>query len=208
MEPTPVSTRTRLTAADSKDAAIAAARALLIESGPQAVTLKAVAARIGKSHANLLHHFGSAAGLQSALAATMADRIILRIRDAVLQARAGEVDPRVIVDLTFDAFDVEGAGALASWMILSGDRRALDPIMDAIHAMVEAIGDQDGRPVKALTLSLVLTALGDALLGGPVSKALGLPRWTAREMAVIQLLAMSLHSGGDAEEEDGDRMID
>jgi AcrR family transcriptional regulator len=41
-----------------------AARALLIEAGPQAVTLKAVASRIGRTHANLLHHFGSAAGLQ------------------------------------------------------------------------------------------------------------------------------------------------
>ena len=211
MPPTSMSIRTRMTAADSKDAAIAAARTLLIEDGPQAVTLKAVAARIGKSHANLLHHFGSAAGLQSALAASMAERITARIGDAVKKARAGEVDPRVIVDLTFDAFDVEGAGALASWMILSGDRRSLDPIMDAIHAMVEAIGDHDGRPVKALTLSLVLTALGDALLGGPVSKALGLPRWTAREMAVIQLLAMSIHGGADDAddaEEDGERMID
>jgi len=196
-----------MTAADSKDAAIAAARQLLIESGPQAVTLKAVAAKIGKSHANLLHHFGSAAGLQAALAVAMADRITARIRDAVELARAGEADPRIIVDLTFDAFDVEGAGALASWMILSGDRSALDPIMEAIQAMVEAIGDQDGRPVKTLTLSLVLTALGDALLGGPVSKALGLPRWTAREMAVIQLLAMSLHSGAEPEEEEDDRMV-
>ena len=40
------------------------ARILLIEAGPQAVTLKAVAARIGRTHANLLHHFGSAAELQ------------------------------------------------------------------------------------------------------------------------------------------------
>jgi AcrR family transcriptional regulator len=40
--------------------------ALLIEQGPQAVTLKAVSARIGRTHANLLHHFGSAAELQRA----------------------------------------------------------------------------------------------------------------------------------------------
>ena len=49
-------------------AALEAARGLLVESGPQAVTLKAVAGRIGRTHANLLHHFGSAAGLQKALA--------------------------------------------------------------------------------------------------------------------------------------------
>jgi AcrR family transcriptional regulator len=53
-------------------AALEAARALLIEQGPQAVTLKAVAARIGRTHANLLHHFGSPPGLQKALAEHLA----------------------------------------------------------------------------------------------------------------------------------------
>jgi AcrR family transcriptional regulator len=61
--------RKRLSPEQSRDAAIEAARALLVESGPQAVTLKAVAARIGRTHANLLHHFGSAADLQKALIA-------------------------------------------------------------------------------------------------------------------------------------------
>jgi AcrR family transcriptional regulator len=54
--------RKRLSPEESRDAALEAARALLLEAGPQAVTLKAVAARIGRTHANLLHHFGSAAG--------------------------------------------------------------------------------------------------------------------------------------------------
>jgi AcrR family transcriptional regulator len=61
-------TRERLSPEESRAAALEAARALLIESGPQAVTLKAVGARIGKTHGNLLHHFGSAAGLQGELA--------------------------------------------------------------------------------------------------------------------------------------------
>jgi len=56
--------RRRLSPEESRDNALEAARALLLEAGPQAVTLKAVAARIGRTHANLLHHFGSAAGLQ------------------------------------------------------------------------------------------------------------------------------------------------
>jgi AcrR family transcriptional regulator len=207
MEPTPVSPRTRLTAADSKDAAIAAARELLIDSGPQAVTLKAVAAKIGKSHANLLHHFGSAIGLQTALAAAMAERIAARIGEVVAHAGQGEADPRHIVDLIFDTFDAEGAGALVSWMILAGDRTALDPVMVAIETMVTKLGEQQGRAAKTLTLSLVLTALGDALLGGPVAKSLGLPRWTAREMAVIQMLTLSLHNGAEPEEEDGDQLV-
>ena len=47
----------RLSPEASRMAALEAARSLLLEAGPQAVTLKAVAGRIGRTHANLLHHF-------------------------------------------------------------------------------------------------------------------------------------------------------
>ncbi|WP_288458007.1 TetR family transcriptional regulator, partial [uncultured Sphingomonas sp.] len=84
--------RRRLTPEASRDAALDAARSLLVESGPQAVTLKAVAARIGRTHANLLHHFGSADGLQKALIERMATSIVGTIRDAVHRSRAAR-DP-------------------------------------------------------------------------------------------------------------------
>ncbi|KQN26656.1 TetR family transcriptional regulator [Sphingomonas sp. Leaf33] len=183
--------RRRLSPAESRDAALEAARDLLVEFGPQAVTLKAVATRIGRTHANLLHHFGSAAGLQKALIETMASRITGRIGEAVLRARAGDRNPQEVVDLTFDAFDEGGAGALASWMILSGNEDALDPILSAIHDLVDQLtaADTDGEPIHDQTLQLVLMALGDALLGGPMAKALGLPRGRARELAARGLLA-------------------
>ena len=38
------------------------------------------------------------------------------------RARAGKSDAREIIDRTFDAFGKEGAGALAAWMILTGNR--------------------------------------------------------------------------------------
>jgi AcrR family transcriptional regulator len=187
----------RLSPEASRAAALDAARAILVEDGPQAVTLKAVAARIGRTHANLLHHFGSASGLQSALARSMAERVTATIAEAVQRARRGEIDRRVIVDLTFDAFDREGAGALASWMILSGDRAALDPILQAIQRLVDGIGPADGVPVHDVTLSLVLLALGDALMGEAMATTLGLPRGTAREVAFQRLLGPVV-DGGDA----------
>ena len=107
--------RKRLNPVESRSAALEAARGLLIEQGPQAVTLKAVSARIGRTHANLLHHFGSAAGLQSELARTIAARVTARIADTVQRQRSGEADVREIVDQTFDAFSREGAGALAAY---------------------------------------------------------------------------------------------
>jgi len=182
--------RRRLSPGESRDAALDAARTLLIEAGPQAVTLKAVAARIGRTHANLLHHFGSAAGLQKALAASIAQTVTAKIGAAVMRARAGDHDPREVVDLTFDAFDTEGAGALASWMILSGNEDALDPILEAIHRLVDELAeehDDEKMSFQEETLQLVLMALGDALLGDSMANALGLPRNAARAIAVRQL---------------------
>lgn len=182
--------RKRLTPDESRTAALDAARRILIDEGPQAVTLKAVSARIGRTHANLLHHFGSAAGLRRALIAVMAESVCAEIGGAVMRVRRGEGDPRLIVDMTFDAFDTGGAGALATWMILSGDLGALAPIMQAIHDLVDelSVDNEDGL-IREETLTLVLMALGDALLGRPMAEALGLPKETAREIALKQLLA-------------------
>jgi AcrR family transcriptional regulator len=182
--------RKRLSPAESRSAALDAAVRILLERGPQAVTLKAVAAEIGRTHANLLHHFGSAAGLQAELARSMAERVNGKIAAAVEKARAGEADAGEIADMTFDAFGKGGAGALAAWMILSGNRDALSGILESIRGLVAqlSVGHEDHR-VPDTTLWLVLLALGDALLGEPIADALGLPRRTAREIAANRLRA-------------------
>lgn len=176
----------RLSPEASRTAALEAARDLLLEAGPQAVTLKAVASRMGRTHANLLHHFGSASGLQKALAERMAEQITEEIRAAVLKARAGEGSPRDVVDMTFDAFE-KGGGALATWMMLSGNDDALDPILQAIHRLMDGLGGGDDGTMRRDTLNLVLIALGDALLGEQMAGALNLPRKAARDIAAAQL---------------------
>ena len=182
--------RRRLNSEESRSAALEAARQLLLEQGPQAVTLKAVAAMVGRTHANLLHHFGSAAGLQAELARSIAGRVTGSIAEAVERARVGERDVREVVDGTFDAFDREGAGALAAWMILSGNRDALNPILDSIRALVAQlrVGHEEHH-VPESTLWLVLAALGDSLLGEPITSALGLERDAARRIASDALRA-------------------
>ena len=160
----------------------------MLDQGPQAVTLKAVAAEIHRTHANLLHHFGSAAGLQGELAKSIADSVNVSIAEAVERARSGEADAREIVDQCFDAFGKEGAGALAAWMILSGNRDALNPILDSIRSLVAQLAaGHEEHHVAESTLSLVLNALGDSLLGPPIAEALGLPRDAARELAAQRL---------------------
>lgn len=180
--------RRRLPPEESRLVALEAARVLLIEAGPQAVTLKAVAARIGRTHANLLHHFGSAAGLQRDLAAHLARTVCDTIADAVRASRAGLGSPREVVDLAFDAFDKEGAGALASWMILTGNEDALTPIVETIHQLVDEIAADEANhrgnmAVHEDTLALVLMAMGDALIGKALSRSLGLSETAARDRA-------------------------
>jgi AcrR family transcriptional regulator len=194
-----MSIRKRLPPEESRLAALEAARQLLIDTGPQSVTLKAVSARIGRTHANLLHHFGSASGLQKALAGYLAGSVCETIVDAVRATRAGIGSPREVVDLTFDAFDKEGGGALASWMLLSGNEDALDPIVETIHELVHELAPEH-CPDEPLvmhrdTLMLVLLALGDALMGQQLTRSLSLPREQARDMAE-KMLADSLERVG------------
>ncbi len=190
-----MSIRKRLTQEESRTVALEAARALLIDMGPQAVTLKAVASRIGRTHANLLHHFGSAAGLQKELARHLATTICATIEEAVLAERSGDGDPRVVVDLTFDAFDKEGGGALATWMLMNGNEDALDPLLEAIHDLVEDLAEYNGGQMREITHTLCLMALGDALMGGPLTLSLGLPRSSARDTATRMLVDAAVKAG-------------
>jgi AcrR family transcriptional regulator len=190
-----MASRKRLSPEESRLAALEAARTLLIETGPQSITLKAVGARIGRTHANLLHHFGSAAGLQKALAGYLAANVCDTIAEAVMASRAGQGSPRQVVDLTFDAFDKEGAGALASWMILTGNEDALTPIVETIHELVDEIAPEEAQSHEEImrvheeTLALVLMAMGDALIGAALARSLGLPATAARDRAERMLLS-------------------
>ncbi len=189
-----MSIRKRLSPEESRKSALAAARMLLIEAGPQAVTLKAVAARIDRTHANLLHHFGSAAGLQKALAAHIAGTVCDAVADAVRATRSGAGSPRQVVDLAFDAFDHEGGGALASWMLLSGNEDAIDPIVETIHQLVDELHPHElehgvKRTMHEVTYTLVLMALGDALIGEMLAASLKVGRSTARDRATAMITA-------------------
>lgn len=189
-----MSLKKRLSPEASRNAALEAARDLLLEEGPQGVTLKAVAARIGRTHANLLHHFGSVAELQKALTEHMAVSICASVARAVLAQRDGSSSARDVVDLAFDAFGKQGGGQLVSWMRLIGNVDALDTIIRSIHAIVDEVHDAGEVCMRHVTQTLVLLALGDSLIGAPLSDSLDISRHSSREMAarLIESEAMRL----------------
>ncbi len=185
----------RLSPHESRAAALQAARLLLIEQGPQAVTLKAVAARVGRTHANLLHHFGSVSGLWRALAQYMAEGLCTTIGKAVLASRLGALSPRELVDIIFDAFEHQGAASLAAWLRLTGDAHALEPIIEAIETMLEELNDLGAEAMRHVSHALVMLALGEGLIGSPMSRAMQLPRHSSRDMAERLLVAERARAG-------------
>lgn len=149
-----------------REEALVIARRLLLERGPRAVTLANVGHELGMTHANVIYHFGSAADLQSTLMESMIKDLIA----ALDKIRADAGAPVIVVDQMFDAFGKGGAGSLAAWIILSGNAARLEPVRNAVKALVAAIVDQTGdvetaRGVHEAVLMMTLMAFGDAVIG-------------------------------------------
>lgn len=186
--------RRRRSPEEARREAVSTARALLLSGGPDAVTLSAVAGEIGVTHANLIHHFGSAAGLQSALMGSMVADLRQALDDAVARLRTDEGAPLELVNAVFDAFSTGGAGRLAAWIAMSGDLTDLEPVREAVQDLVQAIsdkiGDADGHSRERLgsaVLFIALTAFGEALIGRPLRDMLDQDEMAGRKV-VAELL--------------------
>ena len=179
---------------EARREALVLARALLLSGGPDAVTLSAVAAEIGVTHANLIHHFGSAAGLQSALMGSMVADLTQALDEAIARLRTDEGAPLELVNAVFDAFSSGGAGRLAAWIALSGDLSHLEPVRAAVQNLVQAISEKMGvhddaarEGMGAAVLFIALSAFGEALIGPPLRDMLNQPDDAARRVVASLL---------------------
>lgn len=178
---------------EARREAVDAARALLLSGGPTAVTLSAVAAEIGVTHANLIHHFGSAAGLQSALMGSMVADLGQALETAVTRLRTDDGAPMELINAVFDAFAEGGAGRLAAWIALSGDLTHLEPVRDAVNNLVNAIAEKMGddgearERIGSAVLFIALSAFGEALIGPPLRAMLDQPDDAGRKVVASLL---------------------
>lgn len=170
------------------------ARALLLSGGPDAVTLSAVAADIGVTHANLIHHFGSAAGLQTSLMGSMVDDLNQALDVAVTRLRTDEGAPLELINAVFDAFSEGGAGRLAAWIALTGDLTHLEPVRDAVLNLVNVIMEKMGeespearRRIGSAVLFIALSAFGEALIGPILRTMLDQPDDAGRKVVASLL---------------------
>jgi AcrR family transcriptional regulator len=181
--------RVRRTPEEARTLALASARRLLLADGPDAITLQSVATDLGMSHTNLIHHFGSAAGLQSELMRQMMSELTAAIESAVMRLRAGKGEFRDFVDIVFDVFDRGGAGRLAAWIVLSGEASRLAPVGAVVRDSIDSVergadpgaGAQDVHlRITSATLLVTMAALGDAIIGNQLRRMVGRERDAVR----------------------------
>ncbi|MCQ8279099.1 TetR/AcrR family transcriptional regulator [Acetobacteraceae bacterium KSS8] len=195
-EPSP-RRRIRRTPDAARELALDAAHRLLVQGGPAAVTLKAVAAATGMRHGNLNHHFGSVATLHSALFSRMAQRLSTRASEAVARLRRGESSAEDVVDLVFSTFVETGCGRLIGWLAAAGEQDALEPIFASLRGSVEAYraGEPAGLPnaergAGPIALELICHALTASLVGERLEAATHMPPGSLRRLAIAQLIAL------------------
>lgn len=178
---------------------LAAAEALLMKSGPQALKLADVAAQAGVANATVLHHFDSIDGVQTALMERMVAQLVEQI--LAIQPEATPADPLALretgMQALFDAFETRGAARLAAWLELTGEWRRLTSVRKAVQEVVARNLPLTGLEAKAmedLVLVSVVMAMGVGLFGRPLATLMGRPAGHTRTLAeaLLRLQAETL----------------
>ncbi|WP_454715725.1 TetR/AcrR family transcriptional regulator [Caulobacter segnis] len=178
-------TRVRRTPEAARENILAAAEALLVEHGPQAIKLADVAKAAGVVHANVIHHFGSIAGVETALM----ERMIRQLTDKVLAALdRPDAVLGVGAQALFDAFEAKGAARLAAWLELTGEGARMTLVREVVDEIVQTRLARDSgvdrdAAVDFILLNIIL-AVGVGLFGPTLSALLGRPPERARELAL------------------------
>lgn len=189
----------------AREEAVEAARDLLLAGGASAVTLKAVGERMGVGHANLIHHFGSAAGLQGAVMDRMVRDLAERL-DAGLAEAPANPGRAAMLDQVFDAFGEGGAARLGAWMVMQGEAGRADAFAEVVRDQAERLaglagGGEEARDrARAVVMTAVYMAFADGLIGEVLTQMLEAPRDLGRGLAARAIEAVlneDLEAGGD-----------
>ncbi len=166
--------------------ALEVGRRLLIADGPGAITLKAIGAALGMSHANLIHHFGSAEAFQAQLKDLMVQDLTRRITAIITSGEAIAAGLPSIVDQVFDAYAEGGIGMLMAWSLVTGapyDEAGMAATMCDLVAALEPHLEGAGaaRRARQMVSLVTLLAFADSLIGASLADAMGGERAAVRQ---------------------------
>lgn len=160
--------RVRRTPEEARGLILDAAETLLIEGGPRAVEVRAVAQRVGMTDAGVTHHFHNRDSLLVALLSHGGRRLRSAVEAASSRWLTGVASVSDLVE-TIAAVYADGYGQLAITLHAAGWRDEgqgmLEPVVDALHAARRRTGSSPPRRVET---RLAVAALHQALATDPV----------------------------------------
>jgi AcrR family transcriptional regulator len=138
-----VSKRIRRTPDAAREALLAVARARLLEHGLDGLKIADVASAAGMSHATLIHHFGSSAGMRRALVERMANDLLTEFLH-VLEAHPPSSERRgEMLGKLFDTLANERHAQLFAWIALeAADTPEPSPVAADTEELLERFVDR------------------------------------------------------------------
>lgn len=159
--------RVRRTPEEARQLILEAAEALLIEGGPRAVEVRAVAQRVGMTDAGVTHHFHNRDSLLVALLRHGGRRLRSAIEAASSRWLSGAAPVGDLVEAIATVY-ADGYGELAIALHAAGWRDEgqgmLEPVVDALHA---ARRRTSRGPPRREETRLAVAALHQALATDP-----------------------------------------
>lgn len=169
----------------------------LAQRGLKGLHVQDVARDAGISHATLLHHFGSADGMQRALMGDMTTRLVEEVV-AALEDQAVD-DEVAVVRALFETLAKGGHAKLIAWAAITEQNVNLDPaargttarlFTELLDILVRRMGGQRERAQRVVYL-VATSALGAAMAGQQLPGLLGMsvaeteafPAWLAKQVS-------------------------
>jgi len=176
--------RVRRSVDEARRVILEAAEQRLLDGGPDAVRVQAVARDVGMTDAAIHYHFGNRQGLLEAVIRAAGKRLRDDLVATVDGWRRGELDLGSLVTRLRATMDDEGQARLTAWMALGGwkpeGQGLLRPVADTIHERrrdaARAVGGAE-PPVDDTLYAIALLGLvawGESLTGDAWRRSVGL----------------------------------
>jgi AcrR family transcriptional regulator len=168
---------------------LTAAEQRLREHGLAGLNVVDVAADCGMSHATVLHHFGSTAGMRRALVGRMTDRLLEDIIAAL--HRDPPLAPPEVLENLFDTLSRGGHAKLLAWLTvgddaLSGGVEPAGQSRDLLARLVPELAQRlpgersPERLARHIIFLVACTGIGYGVAGDRLPRLLGMDEAEAR----------------------------
>ena len=179
--------RLRRTPQVARELILSVASKRLAAFGLAGLNIADVAAESGISHATLLHHFGSAAGMQQALMLNMEDTLL---RDIIAALSQPDPDTAAVCDRLFKTLATEGNARLLAWAAATAQEHDANDHHEALfETVVRSLAARTGAADDLLAARRIVLLVATSAIGFAIAKhlpgAIGLshteaaafPRW-------------------------------